>query len=334
MRYSHRFFLYAPIAAFLSVFAIVGAYWWVAAGAVYKTLDAANGHELMPGVTLHFASRQGGGFPFRIENLMENARIDVATSYGPLTWQSEHFAMHALTYGREQIIYEAAGTQTLSWTDSAHAHHVWTFVTGSMRGSSIVVNGKLSRFDMDIVGIGSDDFSAGRAQFHIRRDPAKDAVDVYLAGDAIHLSPALQSGFGDTIKTLRLGGSFAPGASLVALLQGKTDWRSALENWRKANGRLALDPFEIAWSKLDATGNGSLSLDSMHRPQGTIALKLSGYNEYLKSAGTGRSDTPLASALIAARVPDAPDPFSIPLTFKNGIVNAGPTASGTVNPLY
>jgi hypothetical protein len=333
MKYSHRFFLYAPLAAVFAILGVVGAYWWSAAGAFHSRLDAANGHEIVPGVTLHFASRSGGGFPFRIETLMENVRLDVATFYGPFTWQSEHFAMHALTYGREQIIYEAAGKQTLSWTDSEHEHHVWTFVPGSMRASSIVVSGRLSRFDMDIVGIGSPDLSAGRAQLHIRRDPGKDAVDIYLTGDAIHLSPALQSGFGDTIRTLRFGGSLAPGAPLVTLLDGKSDWRSAFEAWRNANGRFAISQFEMHWGKLDATGAGTLALDAMHRPDGGLALKLDGYPQFLATAKAS-SDTPLASALIADQEPQNPQTLALALKFKNGIVTAGATAGGIVNPLY
>jgi hypothetical protein len=331
MNYSHRFFLYAPIAAFLAIFAVIGAYWWVAAGAFDRTLDAATGHELAPGVTLHFASREGGGFPFRIENLMQNVRIDVVTSYGPLTWQSEHVAMHALTYGREQIIYEAAGEQTLSWTDSKHEHHVWLFVPGSMRASSIVVNGKLARFDMDIIGIGSTDLSAGRAQFHLRRDPKKDAVDIFLSGDAIHLAPALQAGFGDTIRTVRIEGSFAPRSPLAPLLDAKAEWRSAFEGWRRANGKLSIDSFEMNWGKLDATGTGTLALDEAHRPEGTLALKLAGYPEFLHTAKTS-GDAPLASALIADKPSQNPETLS--LTFKSGIVMAGVTAGGTVNPLY
>jgi Uncharacterized protein conserved in bacteria (DUF2125) len=334
MSYSHRFFLYAPIAVFLAILGAIGVYWWMTASVFFKSLDAANGREIAPGVTLHFTSHSDGGFPFRIESVMENVRVDVATSYGPATWQAEHFALHALSYGRNQILYEAAGRQTLSWTDSEHRHHVWTFVPGSMRASSIVAGGKLARFDLDIIGIGSPELAAGRAQIHMRRDPQKDAIDFALMGDVIHLAPDLQSGFGDTIKTLRLNGSFAPGSPLTPLLDGKSDWRSAFENWRKANGSFAIDQFEMAWGKLDAIGQGKLALDVMRQPQGTLALKISGYQAFLKTAGAGSSDTPLASALIADQSPNSPETLSVPLNFKNGIVTAGPTAGGVLNPLY
>jgi hypothetical protein len=334
MNYSHRFFLYAPIAAFLTILGLAGLYWWIAAGAFFKALDAANGHEIAPGVTLHFASRTTGGFPFRIETVMDDVRVDVATSYGPLTWQAEHFATHALTYGRDQIIYEAAGKQTLSWTDSGREHHVWSFVPGSMRASSIVSHGVLVRFDVDIVDIGSRDLAAGRAQVHIRRDPGKDAFDLFVSGDAIRLAPPLQSGFGDTIKTLRLNGSFAPGAPLLPLLQGKKDWRSAFENWRISNGALAVSQVEMAWGKLDAMGAGSLALDAAHRLSGSLAMTFAGYPQFLRTAGNGSPDAPLASALIAARAPNAPETLSLPLIFRNGIVNVGATAGGIVNPLY
>jgi hypothetical protein len=264
---------------------------------------------------------------------MQNMRLDVATPYGPLTWSTEHLALHALTYGRDQIIYEAAGKQTLSWTDSEHARHIWTFVPGSMRASSIVVNGMLARFDIDIVGIGSPELSAGGAQIHIRRDPSNHAIDIFFRGDAIHLSPPLQSGFGDTIKTLRLSGRFVPGPALTPLLDGKTDWRRAFEAWRNAKGKLGIDRFDMEWGKLAASGTGTLELDSMHRPQGALALKLVGYPEFLATAKASR-DAPLASALIAERKPLNPRTLALALTFENGIVTAGTSAAGTVDPLY
>jgi hypothetical protein len=63
-------------------------------------------------------------------------------------------------------------------------------------------------------------------------------------------------------------------------------------------------------------------------------MRFAGYPEFLSTAGNGSPNTPLASALIAARTPNAPDTLALPLTFKNGIVNVGATPGGIVNPLY
>src|ERR1700690_4237840 len=98
------------------------AYWWFAAAAFEKRLDAENAREIAPGIRLHFASKQIARFPFRIDALLDGLEIDVTTSYGRLTWQSEHFALHMLTYARSRQIFEAAGNQSLSWTDANGAN--------------------------------------------------------------------------------------------------------------------------------------------------------------------------------------------------------------------
>ena len=121
------------------------------------------------------------------------------------------------------------------------------------------------------------------------------------------------------------------GTALAPLLGGKTDWRSAFEAWRADAGKLGIDRFDMAWGKLDASAKGTFELDSTHRPQGALAFKLANYPAYLATAKAG-PDRPLASALLADR--QANNPHTLTLTFKNGIVTAGATVGGTVNPLY
>ncbi len=62
MKYSSRFFLYAPLALFLALAIGTGVYWWIAAGALSKKLDSLNGHEAIPGVTLSFKSKALSAF--------------------------------------------------------------------------------------------------------------------------------------------------------------------------------------------------------------------------------------------------------------------------------
>ncbi|HUJ02189.1 MAG TPA: hypothetical protein VLW75_01010, partial [Rhizomicrobium sp.] len=58
MKYSHRFFLWAPVAVLVALLAAAVIHWFAAANAFAKYIDAANGHEIAPGVTLRFAHRQ------------------------------------------------------------------------------------------------------------------------------------------------------------------------------------------------------------------------------------------------------------------------------------
>jgi hypothetical protein len=334
MRYSSRFFLYAPVVMFGSLAAAVMVWWWIAASALDKELDAANGREVVPGVKLSFSSKKIAGFPFRLDTLLENVRIEVTTTQGPLVWRTEHFASHALNYGREQAIYEAAGRQEISWRDDDGTLHDFRFVAGWLRASSIASHGTLVRFDLDIVEIASPDLGAGRVQFHVRRDPAGDALDIAASGDTIKLGPSLQAGFGDTLSHMLLLGKLAPAHSFAPLLAGASDWRRATDDWRNRNGVFSVDQLDIKWNKLRAAGRGDLALDPTHRLNGNIRLDIDGTKASVAgAAGNGK----LANALdtIVAQDPKAAEgTLPVSLTFKNGSANLGARPAGYLGPLY
>src|SRR5215475_5088032 len=100
-------------------------YWWVVDSAFEKKLAALKGKQAVPGITLDWDSVEVGGFPFRLDANFTNFRAQGVAAHGPFTWTAEKFALHALTYGRRQIVYEAAGKQQISWVaESGNAHTV------------------------------------------------------------------------------------------------------------------------------------------------------------------------------------------------------------------
>jgi hypothetical protein len=276
MRYSSRLFLYGPVVLLLLIAAAVMVWWKISATSFDARLSADNGREIMPGVRMSYASKEMEGFPFRVDSVMEGFTLQVQMRTGPLVWHAEHFAIHALTYGRNQQVFEAAGTQTLLWTDSEGVHRRWSFVPGSLRASAIIADGRLSRFDLDAVGINSPELFATRLQFHLRRDPARDALDFAVSGDDLRLAEQLRAGFGEKIAELNVGGSFSPAFPLLPLLAGQWDWRTVAESWRERHGSLEIQQLQIAWGRVHAAGLGKLSLNAGHFPDGYLALTVSG----------------------------------------------------------
>ena len=339
MRFSNRIFLYGPFGLLLLLAAGVMIYWWFAAGAVSTWLDASNGRAIAPGVTLRFASKQIAGFPFRVDAILDNVEIDVATSQGPASWQTEHFALHALTYGPRQALFEAAGKQTLRWTGLDGAHHVWIFTPTILRASSYSQGSQLTRFDLDAIAIRSPELNADRFQFHLRKNPAHDALDIVITGDGVHLSQILQSGFGDTITHLRLDAGVAPASPLAPLLAGRGDRRTAAEDWRVHSGVFTLNQLEVDWNALKATAVGQLSLDDQHRPYGLMRVNLDGVQSLaaeLSKLGIAQGDNNgLAPALAAAALAsNAQIQLSANLGFKDGILYVGDAPAGFLRSLY
>ncbi|HTQ13007.1 MAG TPA: DUF2125 domain-containing protein [Rhizomicrobium sp.] len=339
MRFSNRIFLYGPFAlVVLAALAAMG-WWWLTASAVSRYLDTANGRTIAPGVTLRFAGKQIQGFPFRVDAILSGVEFDIATTQGPASWRTEHFAAHTLTYGPSQAIYEAAGTQQLRWTGLDGARHTWTFVPELMRASSYSQKSGLAHFDLDIVGIHSPELNADRLQFHMRRSPGHDGLDVFASGQGLHLSKELQAGFGDTIRTLSLDAAVSPAAPLRPLLDGTGDWRTALEEWRAHRGTLTLKALELDWNALKARGTGALDLDAGHRAAGVIHIQIDGTQalaaELAKLGLVQGDDNGLAPALMAAAMAtNAKIGLSADIGFKDGVLSVGNNPAGVLRPVY
>jgi hypothetical protein len=98
-----------------------------------------------------------------------------------------------------------------------------------MRASSIVDGQGLRRFDFDVVGLGARDFTMGRFQFHMRRDPDSRDLDLMLRADAAGARKEVQ-----VYALLHPAGAFA------ALLRGETSWPEAAARWRAQGGKAKL----------------------------------------------------------------------------------------------
>jgi hypothetical protein len=327
MNYSSRVFLYGPFALLLLVAAATGVHWWFAAAALEKRLDAMQTREAMPGVKIHYGSRSIGGFPFRLEAVFGDFRIEVATANGPVVWRAEHFALHGLTYGRDEMIFEAAGRQSLSW---GKAHRL-DFQAGSLHASAIGDAGGLARFDLDIVAFDSPALHAGRIQFHVRR--TQDTLDVATSGDDLQLSPRLRGAFGDKIRLVALQGDISAPRAFDGLRAGRADWRSALETWRGSQGALHADPFEIDWGAPDMFAHGQIGLDADRRLSGLLDFKISRMPDWLARDHTGVFARPLRDRAAKAGANEA-GKMGVVLGAKDGIVYLGDEPVGTVEPLY
>ncbi|HEX2760849.1 MAG TPA: DUF2125 domain-containing protein [Rhizomicrobium sp.] len=260
MNYSSRFWLFAPLGVFLALTAVAMTHWYALAGAVENKLDAMNGHQAAPGITLSFASKTVSGFPFNIDVVFDKFAIEGQGAHGPFRWTSEKFALHRLTYGRTQDIYEAAGNQSLSWTDAGGRSHGLNFLPGSLHASAIADSKGLARVDVEAVDAGGRDssgaaFTAAGVQFHLRRDPKIDALDFQVSGSEIKSQGNSAGLFGDHISRVSFYATLTKGSAFADLLAGKGGWADAAADWRAKGGQVAMGPVEIKSSGLTLNAN-------------------------------------------------------------------------------
>lgn len=259
MNYSSRFWLFAPLVMFLALAGWAMAHWWTVAGALEKKLNALNGHEAAPGITVSYTGKTISGFPFNIDVVFTGFAVEGQGAHGPFRWSTENFALHGLTYGPAQYIYEAAGNQSLSWTDGQGGRHALKFLPGSLRASTVSDGRGLARFDLDIVAAGGSDtngvgFTAAHTQFHLRRDPKSDALDLQASGEDIK-GGDIAGLFGDRIKSLSIYATLTEGKSFALLLAGRQTWAEAATDWRAKSGQAALGPVVISSSRLNLKAN-------------------------------------------------------------------------------
>ncbi|MGN6516921.1 MAG: DUF2125 domain-containing protein [Rhizomicrobium sp.] len=340
MNYSHRFFLYGPVGLFAILMLGVMGYWWVASTAMSHKLDAINGHAIAPGITVSFAHKTMSGFPFRVDTELDGFRVQVATSHGPTTWTSEHFAAHALTYDGTHFIFEAAGRQNIVWHDDAGTEHHYDFLPGALRASLITKGGALSRFDFDLLNADSPDVSGARVQLHLRQDPKLDALDLFVSADDVHIAPALKPAFGSDIDAFQVDALVSPGTSFDSLLSGRADWRAAAENWRLRKGGMLVKGLKMRWGQLAIAGKGALTIDALHRPAGALRLNIADWQAllgearqrgWIKGANDGLSAGFLA---YAEQSQPANAPLDTVLGFQDGILFVGPVPADLLTPLY
>ncbi|MEY4964812.1 MAG: hypothetical protein RL274_395 [Pseudomonadota bacterium] len=231
MTYSSRLWLYAPFVLVLILAAWVISQWWLAAGALEKDLAALKGRPVMPGISMDWTSVAVGGFPFRVDASFNGLQIKGEGAHGPFAWSSEKFALHALIYGRNKTVYEAAGRQQLSWTDRAGKPQAIQFQHGSLHASSVTDAAGLARFDLDIVNVASARVTAGRFQFHLRRDG--DDLNLMVRADSVN-------GFGKPRKLIKAYAALNKGSTLAPLLRGDMPWPMAVVVWKGFGGRAAL----------------------------------------------------------------------------------------------
>jgi hypothetical protein len=341
MKYSSRFFLYAPLALFLAIAMGVGVNWWIEASALSRQLDALNGRTAMPGVTLSFSSKRIAGFPFNLDVVFRDFRIEVATGHGPSRWKAESFALHALTYGRDQMLFEAAGKQLLTWSDLRGGHHALPFEVGEWHASAITDAHGLVRFDTALIGLGSPALTAGKLELHARLNPIGTAIDIAAAADAVRPSPALASLFGETLTQIRLNAAATPGHRFAAVRDARASWQDSLEAWRKTGGTLHIADLELSWERLSAIGRGTLSLDDTHAVQGLLDFKVAGITALLENAARHRvrsaSNQGIAAALLERAAKAGSNEAGLlgaVLVFHHGVISVGDEPATTEEPLY
>lgn len=331
-----RIGLYAPFAIAVAVALAWSAAWLWAKGQAQSQLDQAVADLGRAGYQLSWKERQIGGYPFRLDVTLTEARVRE-----PSGWGLEAPSLEAEAYLHAPGHWMIAAPQGL------------TFVRPE--GGPVTVTGKVihaSLFDLakqppsfDFQGLdlafqagpGAQPFflsTADKVEFHLRAGP-DDEGGVFLTVDK---------------GKARLSGLFAriAGEKPVSIAWNATlskmsafagpDWASAVRHWSDAGGEMRLRQAGVtAGDALIGANSGSLTVGRDGRARGVMDVTLRQAPRALGEMGqTGVIAPEVAQAASdVAQAREGPDRTArAQITFQAGRTTLGPVAIGPAPKVY
>ena len=321
MSYSHRFWIYGPVGLLLLVIILYGVFWRVQADMISARLDSANGGEIVPGVVFAFADKSVGGFPFRLDVVLEGVTFTDRRPDGETSWRTERMAVHKLAYRSNLYVLEVAGLQSFELPGEVGRTSRVLHVTPAIaRASAVIQDGRLARFDLDVRDLEAKDaraapdekrvFTASRAQFHLLARP-DDTIDIALKVENAMIGEGYKPKLPGALNLADLRGKVLLASAFEPLEQGRGTRTDALEHWRQNGGMLAVDRLTLDWAGIKTDLKGALGVDGTHRLEGELLGAIAAGP--LVGALTGGQ---LKLEAISATVP-------IALRFRNGDIEAG-----------
>lgn len=285
MSYSNRIFMYGPIGLLLLIIVLYSVYWRVQADTLSARLDRANGGEVIPGLVFAFAEKSVGGYPFRLDVVLSGVTFSHPAPEGETAWRTEKLALHTLSYGRNRYIFEVTGLQSFARPPLVLGTVPRVvFVTPAIaRASAILRDGRLVRFDLDLLEPQSKDATQGaapnrtltadRAQLHLLAR-ADNTIDVAMQIDNADIGAGLSAGGSEIrLPLINLRAKLTQGEALDAFMAGGMSAADAADAWRMRKGALAVSDLALSWPDAHADLKGDLVLNDADRLTGALEGK-------------------------------------------------------------
>ena len=325
MSYSHRIWIYGPVGLLVLVIVLYSVFWRVQADMLAARLDSANGGEILPGIVFAFAEKSVGGFPFRLDAVLEGVTFTDRRPDGQTSWRTERMAVHKLAYRNNLFVLEVAGLQSFELPGDPDQPSRVVYITPAIaRASAFLSDGRLARFDLDIRDLEAKDaraapeqkrtFSADRAQFHLFAHP-DDTIDVALKIENAMIGDGYKPRLAGPLALADLRGKISQSSSFDVLERGRGSLTDALEDWRQKGGMLSVERLTLDWARIKTNLTGALGVDGTHRLDGELMGAIDG-GSILGALTGGQLKLEAANATIP-----------ISLRFRNGDIEAG-LASG------
>jgi hypothetical protein len=335
-RKPRRLGLYLPFLLLLAAAAAWTAYWLWARGELQARIDAAQRDLGRAGYQISWSHRGIGGFPFRIDVTLKDARLR-----DPSGWGLEAPVLEAEAFAYAPGRWMFAAPEGLTFVRPVAGP---VLVSGKiLRASLADTNKRPPSFSFQGEGLsfqpapGAQPFSltaADLVEFHLRPGP-DDQGGVFARVNNGKAPPAGVLGRIAGDKPISI--TWNSTATKMSELQG-ADWAAAVRRWSDAGGRMTVrDTSQLtAGDALVQARSGTLDVGPDGRLRGTLDVALQKAPQALGAmAASGvlpYATADAASAVTQARQQGATATATI--SFEAGQITLGPVALGSAPKVY
>jgi hypothetical protein len=335
-RKPRRLGLYLPFALLLAVVLAWSGVWVWGRGQAQSRMDAAVADLNTMGYRISWKDRQIGGYPFRMDVTLTDARVAE-----PSGWALEAPVLEGEAYLYSPTRWMLAAPQGLTFVRPVGGP---VAVKGRIIRASL---GELTRrppsFDLQgldltfLPGPGAQPFALSAAQkveFHLRAGP-DDEGGVFARVDKgkARLSGLFARIAGDKPIDMVWNSTL----SKMSAFSG-SDWPSAVRHWADAGGQMHVREAGItAGEALIGSKSGTLTVGRDGRVAGVLDVTLRQAPQALGAMGeTGviPPENAQAAALVASARQDANQAAVASITFQAGRTTLGPVAIGGAPKVY
>ena len=320
-------------AAFILAIAGYVVWWFIAAAGAEQATQAWIEKHRAQGYVIEHDGIERSGFPYRIRLAVANPVIEAPEERGGWRWSGEGLSGVIEPWNPQHVITLFEGRQEVRWRDGDTPRVLWAKAEEARGSLVFTARGALERFAFDanatdgfMEGVGP--FRVERLQVHERQAVAEQedglARDVAVRLDSVDLPPVLDGPLGTRIAYLR--GQMRLDGDLALPVTA-----TALEDWRGRSGIVEVPQFAVDWGPLNATGDGTITVDEKLRPLGAFAVRIQGFGPTLDAVARKglmqREDAAFLAAglgMLAKPDDEGRPTLHVPLTAQDGRLYVGP----------
>ncbi len=319
---------------------LVGGYWVWASRGLDAELARWTEKRRAEGFTIEYVEPEIGGFPLALDTVIADPVVA-----RPVGWRWDGQALRGETplWAPNRLRLTFTGLHRLSHPESGPSATVEAQAEAATADARVQVDGEPESFQADLAGLSVSNEVSGTLQvaaLTAAYGPPGLGYDgkpkIPLSADLVEvtLPERLERPFGRQVAQ----------SSLLAELNRPPPWKwtpEALEDWRKAGGKMEVERFAIVWGPIELAATGTVTVDRQLRPLGAFDAKVIGLSESLDAlaaAGAIPQDQVFALQLLLLALSSETDAqgrkvLEVPFSLQQGRLFLGPIPLAELDPV-